>query len=183
MMKAVSDIFSDHFKSEVTISRNSTVRVTSPYDGTTVTAHKEELEKNGELQKAVHRVESIPSPKDPHPETKVWERRYSEKVTSAIETFVFAFGCFFLVFKDSLQLRSGVDGSDRPGSRGSLGLISNRLPPQFSHWARGQPDNSHQHENGEDCVELQADGTWNDLWCEDFQDDARYTPSPVCELP
>ncbi|KAL8600157.1 hypothetical protein ACOMHN_060136 [Nucella lapillus] len=81
------------------------------------------------------------------------------------------------------RLRSGLDWSDGPGSRGSLGLDQQPPAASFSHWARGQPDNSHQHENREDCVELQADGTWNDLWCEDFQDDARYTPSPVCELP
>ena len=59
---------------------------------------------------------------------------------------------------------------------------TNRLEPEFTNWAPGQPDNSHLHENGEDCVQVMPDGTWNDLWCQDFLDDASHKPSPVCEI-
>ena len=56
---------------------------------------------------------------------------------------------------------------------------SNNQRPTFFNWGAGQPDNSHAHENGEDCIQILADGTWNDLWCESFP--SKWKPTPVCE--
>ncbi|XP_076467167.1 uncharacterized protein LOC143298240 [Babylonia areolata] len=78
MMKTIADFWRNLFVSETVVSRNSSLTVTSPLDGSTVTAYRDELERNGKLQKAVHRLEHTTSSADPCQKTTVFERRYPE---------------------------------------------------------------------------------------------------------
>ena len=75
-MMGLRKYLSNLIMSELTVSRDSTVTVTSQYDGSKITARRKEVERNGELQEAVHRVEHITSPNDPNAKREMWESIY-----------------------------------------------------------------------------------------------------------
>jgi len=59
---------------------------------------------------------------------------------------------------------------------------SNLQDATYFAWNHGEPNNVLiGTENGQDCVFVHEDGTWDDLWCETFG--ASWKPSPVCERP
>ena len=79
-MMDVHKFLNNLFMSELTVSRDSTVTVTSQYDRSKIIARRKEVERNGELQEAVHYVEHITSPNDPNAKREVWESMYPARI-------------------------------------------------------------------------------------------------------
>merc|ERR1711963_251848 len=60
---------------------------------------------------------------------------------------------------------------------GTFVTASDLRPLNYSHWARGEPNNDHRgYEGGQDCVVVKRDGSWDDYQC-----DTTHSVAVACE--